>query len=150
MNWKSTEQWFKIYLAILATFPLSKAASTSSKTKNGEGMNEWMANNKDKAAMVFSPPDRNSISLNLFIGGIAWYLIPDKYGSSSSSKVRIDLGGDVVECCHEEIETSDNLSMALTFGDNWDKVLLISSNWSSNSWDILELFMSLWRWSKLL
>ncbi|KAH3668888.1 hypothetical protein OGAPHI_002643 [Ogataea philodendri] len=38
--------------------------------------------------MVFSPPESSSMSLNRFIGGMAWYFTPCKYGSSSSSRVR--------------------------------------------------------------
>lgn len=47
---------------------LSNAASISSSTKNGDGFFECMANNKANAAIVFSPPLRLSIGLNLFPG----------------------------------------------------------------------------------
>jgi hypothetical protein len=38
--------------------------------------NLWMAKSNAKAATVFSPPESCSMSLNRFIGGMAWYLIP--------------------------------------------------------------------------
>jgi hypothetical protein len=65
----------------LATFALSKAASTSSRMKNGAGRKEWMANRRARAATVFSPPESWSMSRNRFIGGMAWYLTPSRYGS---------------------------------------------------------------------
>lgn len=45
------------------------------------GTDLCMANSRARAATVFSPPDSCSISRNLFIGGIAWYLMPLRYGS---------------------------------------------------------------------
>lgn len=36
----------------------------------------WIAKRRARAATVCSPPDSWSMSLNRFIGGMAWYLIP--------------------------------------------------------------------------
>jgi hypothetical protein len=49
--------------------------------KVGRHPHLWIANSKARAAMVFSPPDNCSMSRKRFIGGIAWYLIPLRYGS---------------------------------------------------------------------
>ena len=63
-------------------FVLSRAASISSRTKKGDGFLEWIANNRAKAAIVFSPPLKLSIGLKRFPGATQLYETPSKYGSS--------------------------------------------------------------------
>ncbi|KAF2154867.1 hypothetical protein K461DRAFT_103538 [Myriangium duriaei CBS 260.36] len=66
------------YSANLVVFALSSAASTSSSTKNGDGEKVWMAKSSAKAAIVFSPPDRCSMSRKRLSGGMAWYRVPER------------------------------------------------------------------------
>ena len=69
-----------MYLPNVSTLASSKAASTSSKTQNGDGFDLIMANNKLMAVNVFSPPDKSDILLNFFPGGEAIISIPVSKG----------------------------------------------------------------------
>ena len=55
----------------MSTLASSKAASTSSRMHNGEGLMRKMENIKAIAVSVFSPPDSKLILVNFFPGGLA-------------------------------------------------------------------------------
>eukprot|EP00760_Papus_ankaliazontas_P007002 PhM_4_TR13266/c0_g1_i1/m.48550 len=87
MNWL-VALWRRRYCAKRTTFPVSSAASTSSKMTNGAGCTECSANRSARAAIVRSPPLRASMPMNRFIGGVGWYFVPPLNGSSTLSSVR--------------------------------------------------------------
>ena len=66
----------RTYLPNESTLTSSKAASTSSKTQNGTGLDFKIANNKLIAVKVFSPPDNKEIVVNFLPGGLATISIP--------------------------------------------------------------------------
>jgi len=68
---------------------LSRAASTSSRTKKGVLLAICIANIMAKAAIVFSPPERLSISLNLLFGGMQLNITPPLKGSNWFSRLRV-------------------------------------------------------------
>ena len=55
-------------------------------TKNGAGLNEWMAKSSASAATVFSPPLSSLMARKRFIGGIAVYLMPAHKHNKKGSK----------------------------------------------------------------
>ena len=62
---------FNKYLPKVSTLASSNAASTSSSTQNGDGLDFIIANSKLIAVNVFSPPDSSEILLSFFPGGEA-------------------------------------------------------------------------------
>ena len=58
----------------------SNGASTSSKIQKGAGFNKYIANNKEVAVNVFSPPDNWFIEIGFFPFGLANISILDSKG----------------------------------------------------------------------
>ena len=56
INWELEENLL-IILLNLSMLLSSSGASTSSKTQNGAGFNNYIANRREVAVNVFSPPD---------------------------------------------------------------------------------------------
>ena len=57
---------FSTYLPKVSTLASSKAASTSSNTQNGDGLDLMIANKRLIAVKVFSPPDNKVILLSFY------------------------------------------------------------------------------------
>ncbi|KAH3679833.1 hypothetical protein WICPIJ_008495 [Wickerhamomyces pijperi] len=69
----------------METLRKSKAASISSMTYNGVGLNLCKAKTKAKDDKVFSPPDKLEMFFHDFFGGITENKIPSENGSNEST-----------------------------------------------------------------